>query len=57
MKLLGLIGGMSWENTIEYYRVLNEMVKNTFKKRRNPSAVVSIWRTQNPECRGALSCQ
>ncbi len=28
MKLLGLIGGMSWENTIEYYRIINEMVKN-----------------------------
>jgi aspartate racemase len=26
MKLLGLIGGMSWENTIEYYRVVNKMV-------------------------------
>ena len=26
MKLLGLIGGMSWENTIEYYRVINRMV-------------------------------
>lgn len=28
MKLLGLIGGMSWENTIEYYRILNEMIKS-----------------------------
>lgn len=28
MKLLGLIGGMSWENTIDYYRILNEMVHN-----------------------------
>ena len=27
MKLLGLIGGMSWESTIEYYRIINEMVK------------------------------
>jgi len=27
MKLLGLIGGMSWENTIEYYRIINKMVK------------------------------
>ncbi|UCB46612.1 MAG: aspartate/glutamate racemase family protein [Spirochaetota bacterium] len=26
MKLLGLIGGMSWANTIEYYRVINQMV-------------------------------
>ncbi len=28
MKLLGLIGGMSWENTIDYYRILNEMIKS-----------------------------
>jgi aspartate racemase len=26
MKLLGLIGGMNWESTIEYYKVINEMV-------------------------------
>lgn len=24
---MGLIGGMSWENTIDYYRIINEMVK------------------------------
>lgn len=28
LKLLGLIGGMSWENTIDYYRIINEMVKD-----------------------------
>jgi aspartate racemase len=28
MRLLGLIGGMSWENTIEYYRFANELVKS-----------------------------
>ena len=28
LKLIGLIGGMSWENTIDYYRIINEMVKN-----------------------------
>ena len=27
LKLLGLIGGMSWENTIEYYRIINELIK------------------------------
>lgn len=26
MKTIGLIGGMSWESTIEYYRILNEEV-------------------------------
>ncbi len=27
MKTIGLIGGMSWESTIEYYRILNETVR------------------------------
>ena len=27
MKTIGLIGGMSWESSLEYYRILNEMVK------------------------------
>ncbi|PWC18189.1 aspartate/glutamate racemase family protein [Brenneria corticis] len=28
MKTLGLIGGMSWESTVPYYRTINEYVKN-----------------------------
>jgi len=28
MKTIGLIGGMSWESSLEYYRLINEMVKN-----------------------------
>lgn len=27
MKTIGLIGGMSWESTLEYYRTLNQTVK------------------------------
>ena len=27
MKTIGLIGGMSWESTATYYRLLNEFVK------------------------------
>ncbi len=27
MKTIGLIGGMSWESSIEYYRLINEMTK------------------------------
>jgi aspartate racemase len=29
MKTIGLLGGMSWESTMEYYREINEGVKNT----------------------------
>src|SRR5690554_4950465 len=28
MKTIGLIGGMSWESTVEYYQLINEKVKN-----------------------------
>lgn len=29
MKTIGLLGGMSWESTVGYYRAINEVVKNT----------------------------
>ncbi|EHX2160228.1 aspartate/glutamate racemase, partial [Escherichia coli] len=27
MKTIGLLGGMSWESTIPYYRLINEGIK------------------------------
>lgn len=27
MKLIGLLGGMSWESTVEYYRIINQEVR------------------------------
>ena len=29
MKTIGLIGGMSWESSLEYYRIINEATKAT----------------------------
>ncbi len=29
MKTIGLIGGMSWESTIPYYRIINQTVQNS----------------------------
>ena len=28
MKTIGLIGGMSWESSVEYYRIINETVRD-----------------------------
>lgn len=28
MKTIGLIGGLSWESSVEYYRIINEAVKD-----------------------------
>ena len=30
MKTIGMIGGTSWESTVEYYRIINETVKEKF---------------------------
>ena len=30
MKTIGLIGGMSWESTQDYYRIINEEIKRRF---------------------------
>ena len=27
MKTIGLIGGMSWESSLVYYRIINEQIK------------------------------
>jgi aspartate racemase len=27
MKKIGLLGGMSWESSLEYYRLINEAVR------------------------------
>ena len=32
MKTIGLLGGMSWESTLEYYRMINEGVKRKLGK-------------------------
>lgn len=26
MKTIGILGGMSWESSVEYYRIINELV-------------------------------
>ena len=28
MKTIGLIGGMSWESTVTYYKIMNQEIKN-----------------------------
>lgn len=32
MKTIGLIGGMSWESSVEYYRIINETVRDRLGK-------------------------
>ena len=36
MNLLGMIGGTSWHSTIEYYRLLNELVGDKIGTQQNP---------------------
>ena len=38
--LLGLIGGLSWHSTSEYYRLINEAVTDKHDKQNNPKIIV-----------------
>lgn len=44
MKTIGLIGGMSWESSIEYYRIINEETKKRLGGLHN---AVSLMHTVN----------
>src|SRR5687768_16774925 len=36
MKTLGLVGGISWHSTVEYYSYINQMVNDEFDNNTNP---------------------
>ncbi|MEJ2754655.1 MAG: aspartate/glutamate racemase family protein [Gammaproteobacteria bacterium] len=43
MKTIGLLGGMSWESTASYYRVINEKTKEKMGKLHSaPIAMISV---------------
>ncbi|WP_407332965.1 aspartate/glutamate racemase family protein [Enterovibrio sp. 27052020O] len=41
MKTIGLIGGMSWESTATYYRLLNQMTKETLGGHHSSKIILS----------------
>jgi len=40
MKTIGLIGGMSWQSTIEYYRIINNAVVRRTKGKHAAKIVI-----------------
>ena len=40
MKPLGMIGGTSWHSTIEYYKLINEMVGEKIGTQGNPPLII-----------------
>ncbi len=54
MRTLGMIGGTSWHSTIEYYRLINEMVGEKIGTQGNPPLIIyslniELMREQNKE--------
>jgi aspartate racemase len=54
MKTLGLIGGTSWHATIEYYKLINELVGKEIGTQGNPPLIIhsiniELMREQNKE--------
>ncbi len=63
MKIIGLIGGMSWESTIPYYRQINEVVKERLGGLHSAKLILysvdfdeieQLQRTGNWEAAGAI---
>lgn len=54
MKTIGLIGGMSWESTVPYYRIINEEVKNRLGGLH--SAKVVLYSVEFDEIERCQSC-
>ncbi|MBI3886818.1 MAG: hypothetical protein HY302_13975, partial [Opitutae bacterium] len=40
MKPLGLIGGLSWYSTADYYRTINKAVNDAYGDNTNPPVIV-----------------
>jgi aspartate racemase len=40
MKTIGLIGGMSWESSLEYYRVINQLVRDQLGGQNNAQSLM-----------------
>ncbi len=43
MKTIGMIGGMSWESSAEYYRVLNTRTRARLGAADGPPLPVTSW--------------
>lgn len=49
MKRIGLIGGMSWESTLEYYRIINEQIKSKLGKSNSADCILYSFNFQEIE--------
>ena len=50
MKTIGLIGGMSWESSAEYYRLINQDMKQRLGGHRNAQSVMVTSLANPGEC-------
>lgn len=48
MKTIGMIGGMSWESSAEYYRLINEEVKQQLGGLHSAKCILSSFSRRLP---------
>jgi aspartate racemase len=54
MKTIGLIGGMSWESSVEYYRIMNELVRERMGSHHSAKILMnSIDFSEIEQCQGS----
>jgi aspartate racemase len=50
LKTIGIIGGMSWNFTVEYYRILNETAAQRWHQVYNGSSLKGIISSKSKKC-------
>jgi len=56
MKVIGLIGGMSWNSTLEYYRLINEMIATRLGGLHSARIVLYSLDFEEIECAQRQAC-
>ena len=43
MKIIGLLGGMSWESTVSYYQIINRAVNQRLGGLHSAQCLLIVW--------------
>ena len=47
MKKIGIIGGLSWQSTVDYYKIINEESNRRLGNKSTVEFILRIWRVKS----------
>jgi aspartate racemase len=56
MKTIGLLGGMSWESSLSYYKIINQYTNKLLGEQNNAKSILYTVNFQEIEIGGSSYC-